>query len=238
MQQLKPTISIIVPALNEENNIAAAVDEVLRAVEGRFADYELLLFDDGSTDRTGTIMDQIARGNSRIRVIHNPHPYNLGGVYKQGVALARMEYLTWVPGDNENPSSAMIPVFEAIGRAAIVVPYPLNMEVRPLGRRIISRMYTMLMNLLFGYQLPYYNGTSVYPVASLRSIAIRTDSFAFQGEVLVKLLRRGLSYVTVGIPLQAQHNRISRAFRWRNVITVVQALVHLFVEIYFQKGHL
>ncbi len=50
---MKPTISFVIPALNEEANIANAVREAVAALGDRFRDYELLLFDDGSTDRTG-----------------------------------------------------------------------------------------------------------------------------------------------------------------------------------------
>jgi len=232
---LKPTLSVIIPALNEEANIAAAVQEVLLAVGDRFADYELLLFDDGSRDQTGAIMDKLAAGNPHLRVTHNAAPRNLGGVYKQGVALARFEYVTWAPGDNENPAGALVPVYEAIGKADIVVPYPANMRDRPLARQVVSRSYTLLMNLLFGHWLPYYNGTAVFPASSLRRIEIRTSSFAYQSEVLVKLLRLGKNCVTVGINIQPRPDRPSKAFRWRNVVTVLKAVVCLFGEVHFGR---
>jgi glycosyltransferase involved in cell wall biosynthesis len=234
-RDLKPTLSLIIPALNEEANIAAAVQEVLQAVGDRFADYELLLFDDGSRDQTGAIMDKLAAGNPRIRVTHNATPRNLGGVYKQGVALARFDYVTWAPGDNENPAGALVPVYEAIGKADIVVPYPANARVRPLARRVISRCYTLLMNLLFGHWLPYYNGTAVFPASDLRRIEIRTNSFAYQSEILVKLLRLGKSCVTVAVNIQPRPGRSSKAFRWRNVATVVKSVVCLFGEVHFGR---
>ena len=232
---MKPTLSVIIPALNEETNIADAVAEVLKAVASRVGDYELLLFNDGSRDRTGAIMDELAAANPRIRVTHNPQSHNLGGVYKQGLALARLDYLTWVPGDNENPSAALLPVLDAIGRADIVLPYPRNMHVRPFSRRIISRTYTLLMNVLFLHWLPYYNGTSVYRTADLRSITLRTSSFAFQAEILVKLLRQHKRYCAVGIEIQARQGRASRAFRWRNVVTTLKAVSSLMIEVYLPK---
>jgi dolichol-phosphate mannosyltransferase len=106
----RPTLSVIIPALNEEANIAAATEEVIKTVQERFADYEILLFDDGSTHRTGSIMDQLAAQNPRIRVTHNHQSHELGGVYKQGVAMASFGYILLVPGDNENPGSAILPV--------------------------------------------------------------------------------------------------------------------------------
>jgi glycosyltransferase involved in cell wall biosynthesis len=151
----RPTISFVVPALNEEANIADAVREAVASMGDRFSDYELLLFDDGSTDRTGAIMDKLAAADPRhIRVTHNPSPRNLGGVYKQGIALARMDYLLMVPGDNENPGHALQAPFDAIGRADIVLPYPVNSQVRGSARHLVSRTYVGLRPVLQRHRHP------------------------------------------------------------------------------------
>jgi glycosyltransferase involved in cell wall biosynthesis len=232
---LKPTISVIIPALNEEASIAAAVQEAIATLGDRFSDYELLLFDDGSTDRTGQIMDELAAKNPRIRVTHNPRPKNLGGVFKQGIAAARFEYLTWVPGDNENPRTAMIPPLQSIGKADIVVPFPTNSHVRPWNRRVASRIYTCLMNALFFRRLRYFNGTAIFRTADLRSIQITTDSFAYQSEALLKLLKMGKTYVEVGIEIAPNPTgRKSKALRLRNLIDVFKAICHLFIEVHFR----
>ena len=232
---MKPTLSVIIPALNEEANIAAAVAEVTRVVEHRFEDYELLLFDDGSQDHTGEIMDCLAEQDSRIRVTRNAQSRNLGGVYKQGVALAKFDYILMVPGDNENPGNALVPVLDALGKADIVIPYTTNTGVRPWVRRACSRAYTMLINSLFGHNLRYYNGTSIYRASDLRSICIRTDSFAYQSEVLLKLLRKGKSYVEVGIQIKPPIGSTPKALRFRNLVNVLKAVLQLVVEIRFQK---
>jgi dolichol-phosphate mannosyltransferase len=226
------TISVIIPALNEEANILGAVDEVIAALGNRFEDYELLLFDDGSQDRTGELMDSLARANPRVRVTHNDQSRNLGGVYKQGIAAARFDYLFLVPGDNEITGSALVRTLDAIGKADLVIPYPTNMHVRPWIRRIGSRAYTFLINLLFGRRLNYYNGTVICRTADARSIIIRTDSFAYQSEALLKLLRAGKTYVEVGIEIRPLPGRRSNALRLRNLIAVFKAVRHLVVEIH------
>jgi glycosyltransferase involved in cell wall biosynthesis len=232
---LKPTISVIIPALDEETNIAAAVEEVTKVLGDRVADYELLLFDDGSRDRTGEIMDKLARANSRIRVAHNARPRNLGGVYKQGIAAARFDYILMVPGDNENPGHALIPVLDKVGNADIVIPYATNTNTRPLIRRIGSAAYTKLVNLLFGHRLKFYNGTVISRTADLRVITIRTNSFAYQSEALVKLLHAGKSYVEVAIEIQARPGHRSKALRFQNLINVLTALGNLMLDIHFRK---
>lgn len=229
------TISVIIPARNEEANILGTVDEVVAALGNRFEDYELLLFDDGSHDRTGELMESAARANPRIRVTHNEQSRNLGGVYKQGIAAARFEYLFLVPGDNEITGSALVATLNAVGKADIVIPYPTNMRIRPWARRIGSLGYTLLINLLFGRRLNYYNGTVICRTADARTIVIRTDSFAYQSEALLKLLRAGKTYVEVGIEIRQWPGRRSNALRLRNLIAVCKAVGHLVVEIHGKR---
>ena len=233
---MKPTMTIVIPALNEEANISAAVQEVLRVVEPRCSEYEILLFNDGSTDRTGSIMEDLARANPKVRVFHNPSPRNTGAVFSQGVEQARYEYIMMVPGDNENPAQALIAPIEAVGKADLVIAYTVNPEVRPLARRIISRAYTTLLNLLFGLRLRYYNGTSIYRTKDLRRIRIGTHSFGHLAERLIKLIKSGSSYWEVGVPIAAPRGRQSKAFRLKNLIGVGQTILRLFYEVQLRGG--
>jgi dolichol-phosphate mannosyltransferase len=205
----------------------------------RFGDYELLLFDDGSTDHTGAIMEELAAADPKhIQVIHNATPRNLGGVYKQGIELARMEYLVMVPGDNENPGAAMQAPFDAIGGADIVLPYPVNSAVRGFVRYLVSRVYVGLLNHLFGLHIRYYNGTVIHRTANLKGLSIKTSSFAYQAEILVKLLCVGKSFIEVPIEIEPPKvGRRSRAFRWKNVVEVGRTLAALFVDIRVRRLH-
>jgi dolichol-phosphate mannosyltransferase len=227
----RPSLSIIVPALDEELHVADAVAEISRAVSDRFRDWEILLFDDGSRDRTGAIMDGLADSNPRIRVTHNATPHNLGGVYKQGVAMARYDHVVMIPGDNENPSGAMAPVFDAIGSAEIVLPYPENNETRSKLRVAISKSYVALLNALFALDVPYYNGTVVHRTDNVRSTPIETDSFAYQSELLLKLLSEGKSWTPVPIRIEPRPGRRSKALRLRNVVGVVRTILGLYVKL-------
>lgn len=233
MSARKPTLSVVIPALNEEANIADAAREAVSAMGQRFSDYELLLFDDGSTDRTAAIMDRLAAEDPRhVRVTHNPHPNNLGGVYRQGVQLATMEYLLMVPGDNENPAHALQAPFDAIGSADVVIPYPTNSQVRGVGRHLLSRTYVTLLNTLFGLHIRYFNGTVIHRTENLKAITIDTSSFAYQTEVLLKLLCMGKSYVEVPIQIDPpKPGRRSRALRWKNCVQVGETIGRLYRDL-------
>lgn len=225
------TLSVIIPALNEEGNLAATVTTVLGAIGDRFADYELLIFDDGSTDRTGTIADGLVAGNSHIRVIHNPRNMGFGYNYTRGVQLARMEYVTMFPGDNEIPGEAIQSILDGVGTADIVVPYISSPAVRAWSRRVISAAFVSLINLLFGLRLRYFNGPCVHRRVLLQVVPMRTHGFAYMAAILVRLIRSGHTYVEVPMPLQARQHGRSKAFRPKNILSVLRTLAELFWEV-------
>ena len=66
-----PSFTVIVPALNEEKNLAPAVEAILTQMKPLASSLEVLVFDDASTDRTGSVADELAQRDARVRVVHN-----------------------------------------------------------------------------------------------------------------------------------------------------------------------
>ena len=228
---MKPGISIVVPALNEAANLAAAVERCRAAARRHFPDHEILVIDDGSTDATGRIADHLSAADARVRVVHHDRPRNLGYAYKAGVALARFEHVLMFPGDNEGSDEQLDAVMSRAGAADIVVNYISNPDVRSWSRRLVSRAFVRVMNGLFGLRLRYYNGTVLHRTEVVRSVAIQTDSFAYQAEALVKLLRAGHSYVEVGTRISPRVGGRTKAFRLRNFVDVGRAVLRLLADV-------
>lgn len=219
------SLSVIVAALDEEHDLEDAVRTVREAVARRFADWEVLIVNDGSRDGTGPIADALAARHPRVRAIHHPATRGLGACFKTGLAAARMDHVMLVNGKNDTPAEALDALFARIGEADLVIPYTLNTGERPLARRLLSRAFAGLLNALFRLHLRYYNHSVVYPRDLVRSVRIRTDSHAFQAEALVKLLKRGCSFVEVGVRDRFDPARRTRAFRPANVLGVASFLV-------------
>ncbi|HEV8539684.1 MAG TPA: glycosyltransferase family 2 protein [Nitrospiraceae bacterium] len=226
------SLSVIIPALNEEENLRGAVSTVLGAIGNRFADYELLIFDDASSDETGRIADELAAANFRIRVIHNPRNFGLGYNFSRGVELARMEYVAWFPGDNEVPGEALPPILDAVGSAEIVVPYVSNAWVRPRSRRAVSTSFVAAMNRLFGLRLRYYNGLCVFPRSLLLSVPLQSHGFAYMAAILIRLIRSGHSYVEVPMLTNVRQHGRTKAFRLKNIASVCGTVAGLFWEVH------
>ena len=227
----KRTISIIIPAYNEEGHVHGTVEEVMAALGDQFADFEVIIVDDGSKDRTGVIADELAAGNSHVRVLHNSPNKGFGYSYRRGVAEARCEYIGFFPGDDAIAAEHMTKVFDLVGTADIVSHYTSNLEVRLPARRVISRTYTWMMNTLFGLHLSYFNGPTIHRREVIQNVRISTDGFAFLSEIMVRLIRSGLSYRQIGTPIRERKRGSSKAFRPKNIVGVLKTVCLLFWDV-------
>lgn len=230
-----PSLTVIVPAYNESANIDSTVRTIRAAVGDRFVDHEILIFNDCSRDDTGARADALARQYPTVKVIHNETNRGLGYNYRRGVELARMDYVTMIPGDNEIESDSVERIFAQVGRADVVIPYTANPQIRPLSRRLISRAFTTFVNLVFGRRLRYYNGCCVHRRTLLQSVPIDTEGFAYSAAILVRLLRKGATYVETPMYIKAREHGATKAFRVKNVVSVVSTLVNLIVEVHFRS---
>ncbi|MBI5641873.1 MAG: glycosyltransferase family 2 protein [Deltaproteobacteria bacterium] len=232
-RQKEPSVSIIVPCLNEEGNLRGTIESIKEALASAkaFSDYEILIFNDFSTDGTGKLAEEIKKTEKGVKVIHNPRNMGFGYNYTEGVRLARKDYIIMVPGDNEIPAEAIRQVLSQAGEADVIIPYTANTHVRALSRRVISKLFVIIINTLFGLNVIYYNGTCLIKSSLLKKVPLKTWGFAYMAAILVRLLRSGASYREVGVEIKPRASGKTKAFRFKNIMSVGSAIASLFWEV-------
>lgn len=226
------SVSVVIPAYNEEKNIAATTVFLLeRLNKNDISDFEILIFNDSSTDATGKIADELAQNYPQIKVIHNLKNMNLGYNITKGFELATKEYTGFIPGDNETEPETLDNIFQALGQADIIIPYIQNPEARPWGRRILSKTYVMIINSAFGINMKYYNGMCYFKTTMVKKVPVSTYGFAYMTEILVKLLKSGASFIEVPMINRVRERGATKAFRIKNIVSVFKTFLHLFYEV-------
>jgi glycosyltransferase involved in cell wall biosynthesis len=226
----RPWICFVVPCFNEQDNVAATVQSI-RTAMGSERPFEIVLVDDCSTDRTLERMQELAQADPRIRVLHNPVNLSLGGAYKRGIAAAEAEHVMMIPGDDGFPADSIAEIMRHAGEADVIIPVVTNSGVRTLFRAAASRGFTTLLNWLFWLRVGYYNGAVLHRTALLNTIEIKTDSFAYQAEALVKLIARGATYVHCYVSIQERAAGRSSALSMKNQIAVWRTIAHLLAAV-------
>lgn len=232
----KRSITIVVTALNEEANLTGSLTEILEAVGDKFESYEIIVVDDGSTDRTGEIADEFARKNPNIHVTHHRKNRGLGYSVSRSYRRARKEYVMQYAGDNVLEKKSLELMLQKVGEADLVIPYVENPGHRPILRRAISRLYVIILNFLFGLKLKYFNAGVIYKTDSVKvkSGRAQTHGFAAAAEILIRVIRGGNSYVEVPAQYRERRSGKSTALRLQNFLDVARAFSQLWWELNIQ----
>jgi dolichol-phosphate mannosyltransferase len=225
------SVSVLIPAFNEEKNLKNAFSTVNNAVKGRFKNYEIIIFDDGSSDSTAAIADKLAKKNSKVLVIRGGRNRGLGYVYKTGARKAKYDYYAWFSASNDITLASFRNALSYVGKADIIALYPANAKkVRTRFRKIVSDGFVLFLNLLFGFGLKYYNA-AIIKTRVLNSEKIHTNSFAFQAEIILRLLLKGHSYIEVPFYSNSQKGSKSKGstlFRLKNILGILRTIIMFF----------
>lgn len=233
---MRKTFSIVIPAYNEEENLAAAIQSVLLAVQGFAEDFEIIVVDDGSKDATAKIAAEIALNETKVVVLSNAENKGQGYSLLRGIAAAKMDYVSVFPGDNDMAWESLRDVLGAAGRADVVVSYMADMVNRSFLRQCLSRTFVLLLNTLFGLRLRYYNGPFVFKREDIQSLQIRSSGLGLIAECIVKMLKqKKLSYVEVAFVHIGRKGGKSTALSPRSAVSVAKTVCLLVLDVYFPR---
>ena len=219
------SLSIIIPAYNECENIIDTLENAAKALEPLRLAHEILVIDDGSSDTTAALVASNLHRFPTVRLLKNERNMGFGWSYRRGVDAAALDHIVMVHGDNAWGAGTLRDLFSRVGDADIIVGYTRDMwGSRTWTRTLISKAYTWLVNLITWRRLQYYNGLQVHQAPVLKSLRIQSSGYGFQSEVLVKCLRRAKSVIEVSMDLTERKKGESKAFRLKNVVDVLRTL--------------
>jgi glycosyltransferase involved in cell wall biosynthesis len=219
------SLSIVIPAYNESGNILGTLDNVTRALAPLDLPHEILVVDDGSTDGTGALVTANLGRFPGVELLVNERNMGFGWSYRRGVTAARLGHVVMVHGDNAWGSDTLRELFSHIGEADIIIGYTRNMwRSRTWQRTVISKIFTLAVNLVTRRHLEYYNGLQIHLAPVLKSLRIESSGYGFQPEVLVKCLHATRTFVEVPMDLTERVHGESKAFRMKNVVDVLRTL--------------
>lgn len=201
-------ISIVIPAFNEADRLMASIDQIVAFMDGRHPSYEILVVDDGSTDRTAALVRERAARTARLRL--ESYPFNRGKGYavRYGVGRACGRLVLFSDADLSTPIAELDKLLGAIESGADIAigtrAHPeSDVRVRqPFYRDRAGKLFNRLVRLLL---LPGFNDTQCgFKLFRHDSVApvfrdLREERFAFDVELLYLAARRGLRIAEIPV---------------------------------------
>lgn len=225
-------ISVIMPSLNEEDNVSNAVQNVMDGFDLFGIQGEVVVVNDGSTDNTGKIATALSEKHPFVNVIHHDEPQGIGASFWDGVWKASGELVTMIPGDGENDARETLRYLPLMDHVDILIPFVYNKNVRSRKRRILSILYRGIINTSFGMTLNYMNGTVMYRKSALKGITLKGKGFFYQTELLIKTIKRGYLYAEVPYALSQRTGGASKATSFKSLTKVARAYLSTLTSVY------
>jgi dolichol-phosphate mannosyltransferase len=228
-------ISIIMPALNEEENIVGAIRNVLGALNDFGINGEIVVIDDGSTDRTAELTRQEIQRDARVRLVQHERPGGIGAAFWDGVSHARGDVVCMLPGDNENDPWEILRYHRLLEHVDILIPFVFNKEVRSLFRNGLSYVYRFIINTTFFVNFNYTNGTVMYRKQVLEELDFHSSGFFFQTDILVRTVKRGYLFAEVPYRLDVRPHGLSKAVTFPSLMRVIKGYLRLVRDIHLSR---
>lgn len=228
-------MTIMIPALNEEENLEAAVRTVHQTARDALVEsFEIIVLDDGSTDRTGEIARRLAEELPELFVVQHETPMGVGYCFREGLRLAKGNRFTGFAGDNNVAPRLIKELLSNADKADVVVSYIVNTEERGSFRHVVSTLFSMTYVLFFGIHLKYINGNTVWPTQLLRDCNIRARGYSIMAETNVKMLRRGGTFMEIPGEMNKSATK-SQAIKLKNFIEVISTFCRLVWQVHFSQ---
>jgi len=220
-----PSISAFFPAYNEERNVPGMVER-LRAVLPRIADdYEIIVVNDGSADRTGAIADGLAADDAHVRVVHHPTNRGYGGALKSGFSASRKEYVFFTDGDGQFDVSEIDRLLPFVPEYDVVVGYRIDRAEGGI-RKLNAGAWNVLVRRLFGISVRDVDcAFKLFKRRVFDVVHPQAEGAMISTEILARATRAGFRMTEVGVHhLPREHGKPTGA----NPLVIVRAFYELF----------
>jgi glycosyltransferase involved in cell wall biosynthesis len=232
----RKSISFVLPAYNEQDNIEKAVASIIE-VAGRLSleDYEVIVVNDGSRDKTAEIIDRLGQENSHVRPIHHPTNVGYAAALRTGFTSARCDLVFYTDSDLQFDVKEVKNLLPAIEDYDIVTGFRIY-RYDPLSRLILAWGYNLVARTVFRLRVRDIDcAFKLFRREVFDVIEIRSKKFFVDTEILAKARYHGFRMTEIGVRHYPRAGGQSTV-RPSHVLSTLRELAKIWLEIYLGVG--
>ncbi len=195
------SLSLFLPAFNEEANIRPAVERAVNALQNMpsIGKYEIIIVNDGSTDRTGKIAESISHENSAVRVISHPTNLGYGQAVITGIRNAQYEYIFYTDADLQFDMYEIWKLLSYVPTYQVVIGFR-KPRRDPFMRILNAKVWNMLNRVLFGLKVKDIDcAFKLFERQLVEDIPFVSSGAMLSAEMLIRLQRSGIVFKEVPV---------------------------------------
>jgi glycosyltransferase involved in cell wall biosynthesis len=192
-------VSFVLPAYNEEENITKAIVDTIEVAARHCSAFEVIVVDDGSTDRTASLVDASIARHPQVRLVKHGTNLGYGHALRSGFSEAALDFVFYTDADNQFDMDEF-PLLIAWADQADVVAGFRRVRQDPIIRRANAWCWNRLVRALFYVPVRDIDcAFKLYRREPLASVEIESRGAMIDTEIMVKLARKGSTIVEVGV---------------------------------------
>lgn len=193
------SLSLVLPAFNEAENIATVIASALEVLPAHTPDFEIIVVDDGSRDDTSTIVETISRSDTRVKLIRHPQNRGYGSALRSGFQATSGDYVMFMDADRQFDIRDLELLAPFAADHDIVAGF--RMERRdPLHRRVFAEAFNVSVRVLFGVHLRDIDcAFKIFRGDLLRSLELTAPGALINTEIQAKARRQRVRIQQVGV---------------------------------------
>lgn len=220
-------LSVFFPVFNEEGNIKDTVEKASNILDNLKIEYEIIVVNDGSTDKTGAIANTLTKENSRVKVIHHPKNLGYGEALKSGFYNAKYDTIVYTDGDGQFDFSEVTRFLDKIKDHDLVIGYRIKRR-DPFFRILFKKGWRLSLLVFFGLTLKDVDcGFKMVRKSVLENIPHLQSSRGamINAELAIKAKKYGFKVAQVGV---THYPRLSGKPTGANMKVILKSFLDLF----------
>lgn len=229
-------LTVFFPAYNDSGTIASLVIAAVQTASRLTPDFEVIVIDDGSTDPTADVVDELARLYPQVRAIHHEKNRGYGGALRTGFASATKDWIFYTDGDAQYDPREMTRLWEKLGDSVDLVNGYKISRSDPLHRVIIGRVYHHAVKLLFGLKVRDVDcDFRLMRRSVFDRVALEKSSGVICLELMKKITDAGFSIVEV--PVHHFHRAYGKSqfFNFSRLVRTAADVLKLWRELVWRR---
>jgi glycosyltransferase involved in cell wall biosynthesis len=224
------SISLVFPLFNEEDYVLRAYDAAVDALGSITSDYEIIMVNDASTDRTREIIESVCALDPRVKAVHNPINLKLGGTLRAGYARATKDLVLYTDADlpfDLHEVRKAVRLLE-VQKADVVSAYRFDRTSEGLLRTVYSLFYNSLVRAVFGLGIKDVNFSfKLFRRELLDRFTLRSDGSFIDVEFLCRARKAGAHIIQIGVDYFPRSRGVSTLSSPAVIVKILRELVAL-----------
>ncbi|MCX5632600.1 MAG: glycosyltransferase family 2 protein [Phycisphaerae bacterium] len=233
--QCVKSLSVFFPCFNEQDNVGRAIKSAIDVLSPLKIDFEIIVVNDGSKDKTGEIADGIAAENKNIKVVHHNINRGYGAALQSGFKAATKEYVFYTDGDGQFDIKELPLLFKYMDDYDIVTGYRIERQDN-LIRKINAFCWTTMVNLLFGMKIKDMDcAFKLYRHSVFDNIKLESTGALINTEIFARAKNKGYKIFQIGVHHYPRTAGVQTGAKLRVILRAFKELFALYKQIKSDK---